>query len=124
MPAHKLKVWSYAKCGTCKKALTWLDDKGIDYELVPIVEKPPSKSRLQKLIRTSGLPLKRFFNTSGMSYRQGGFSEKLKTMTQAEAIEALAADGKLIKRPLIEGSDVVLVGFKEAEYEAALMSAP
>lgn len=120
MPTGKLKVWSYAKCGTCKKALAWLDDKGVAYELIPIVDAPPSRTRLQKLIRASGLPLKRFFNTSGMSYRQGGFSEKLKTMTQAEAIAALAADGKLIKRPLIEGSDIVLVGFKEAEYEAAL----
>ena len=120
MPTGKLKVWSYAKCGTCKKALAWLDGNGIAYEQVPIVAKPPSKTKLQKLLRASGLPLKRFFNTSGMSYRQGGFSEKLKTMTQAQASEALAADGKLIKRPLIEGSDFVLVGFKEAEYEAAL----
>ncbi|MEM1415179.1 MAG: Spx/MgsR family RNA polymerase-binding regulatory protein [Myxococcota bacterium] len=120
MLTGKLKIWSYAKCGTCKKALAWLDAKGVEYTLVPIVDEPPSKRALNRLMKTSGLPLKRFFNTSGMSYRQGGFSEKLKTMTKAEALDALAADGKLIKRPLVDGGDVVLVGFKEAEYEAAL----
>ncbi len=114
-----LKVWSYARCGTCKKALKWLDAKGIEYTLLPIVEQPPTAGELKAIIAKSELPLKRFFNTSGVSYREGNFSEKRKTMSDDEAIAALAADGKLLKRPLIEGDDVALVGFKEAEYDAA-----
>jgi arsenate reductase (glutaredoxin) len=113
-------VYQYPACGTCKKALKWLDARGVDYEPVHIVERTPSKTKLKALIRRSELPLKRFFNTSGQSYRQGGFKEKLPQMSQDEAVAALAADGKLLKRPLIDGGDFVLVGFKEAEYEAAL----
>jgi len=115
-----LKVWHYEKCGTCKKARKWLDEQGIEYTLVPIVDEPPSKTALKKLWKRSELPLKRFFNTSGKSYRDGKFGEKLKSMSDDEALEALAADGKLIKRPLVDGGDFTLVGFKPAEYEAAL----
>lgn len=115
------KIYQYAKCGTCRKALKWLDGQEIAYEAIPIVENPPSKTALRELWKRSGLPLRKLFNTSGQSYRQGGFKEKLTTMSDDEALAALAADGKLIKRPIVVGAGdgPVLVGFKEADYEAA-----
>lgn len=112
-------VFHYAKCGTCRKALKWLEAEGIDFKKIDIVDKPPSKTALKRHHKTSGLPIRRFFNTSGQSYRNGGFKDKLATMSDAEAIEALAADGKLIKRPLVIGDDFVLVGFKEESYAEA-----
>lgn len=115
----KPRVWQYAQCGTCKKALKWLDANGISYESVPIVDSPPNQATLRKLWKRSGLPIKRFFNTSGASYREGRFGDRLASMNDDEALEALSADGKLIKRPLIDGGDFTLVGFVEAEYDAA-----
>lgn len=115
-----VKVYQYDKCGTCKKALRWLDAHGVDYETIDITARPPSKTALKKHWKASGLPLRKLFNTSGQSYRQGGFKEKLQTMSDGEAIEALAADGKLIKRPIVVGDDFVLVGFDEKKYERAL----
>ncbi|MBX3251852.1 MAG: arsenate reductase family protein [Myxococcales bacterium] len=106
-----LRVWSYDGCSTCRKAKAWLEREGLAFELVPIVEQPPSAAELRTLWQRSGLPLRRFFNTSGQSYRQGGFSAKLGAMTDDEALAALAADGKLIKRPLAASDDAVLVGF-------------
>ena len=114
-----MRIYEYANCSTCKKALKWLDARGIEYTSVPIVDKPPSKTALKKLWKTSGLPIKRFFNTSGKSYREGGFGTKLASMSDDQALAALAADGKLIKRPLVDGEGFVLVGFKEAEYREA-----
>jgi arsenate reductase len=111
-----MKFYHYPKCGTCRKAARWLADHDIEVESIDIVESPPSKSRLKDLHRRSDRDLKAFFNTSGQSYRQGGFKERLASMTQAEMIEALAADGKLIKRPILDTGDRVLVGFREAEY--------
>ncbi len=111
-------VYHYANCGTCKKASRWLEDAGVAHEIVPIKEAPPSRETLASLIEQSGLPLKRFFNTSGKSYRSGGFSEKLKSMSDDEAIDALAADPMLIKRPLVDTGDGALVGFKPAEWES------
>ncbi len=111
-----LRVHQYPKCSTCRKALKWLDERGIEYESVDIVESPPSKGALQALWQKSGLPLKRFFNTSGVSYREGSFGKRLPTMSDEEALAARAADGKLIKRPLLESGERVLVGFKELEY--------
>lgn len=116
----RLRIYEYAACGTCKKAFKWLDERELEYTKVPIVDKPPSKTALRKLWKLSGLPLKRFFNTSGKSYREGGFGNRLPDMSDDEALAALAADGKLIKRPLLDGGKFVLVGFKEAEYEAVL----
>ena len=113
-------VFQYPKCSTCKKALRWLDDQGLEYESVHIVDKAPSVQQLTEWIDRSGLPLKRFFNTSGMSYRQGGFKERIPNMSKHEQIQSLAADGKLIKRPLLVSQETVLVGFKAAEYEQAL----
>ena len=116
----KLRVYHYPQCSTCKKALKWLSSNDIDVELIDIAQRPPSKSELREVLKTSALPLRKLFNTSGVSYREGGFGERLPTMTEAEAIDALAKDGKLIKRPLLLGKGVALVGFDEAVYRAKL----
>jgi arsenate reductase (glutaredoxin) len=115
-----LTVYQYPKCSTCRKALKWLDAQGIAYKSVNLVETPPSATLLKQVIRESGLALRSFFNTSGESYRAGGFKEKLANMSEAEAVAALAADGKLIKRPLLVGDGVTLVGFQEEAWERAL----
>jgi arsenate reductase len=115
-----MRVYQYPKCGTCRKALKFLDAEGVDYRAEDILTNPPSKALLKKALERSGLPVRRFFNTSGQSYRQGGFKEKLATMTDAQALAALAADGKLIKRPLVVEDDFVLVGFREDEWRDAL----
>lgn len=113
-------VFHYPNCSTCKKALKWLDAQGIAHERVHIVDAPPTADALKAAWQKSGLPLKRFFNTSGQSYRGGGFKDRLPTMSDDEQLAALAADGKLIKRPLLVSDDVVLVGFKEDAWTAAL----
>lgn len=113
-------VYQYPKCGTCRKALKFLDAEGVEHRTKDIVTDPPSKALLKKALKRSGLPVRKFFNTSGQSYRQGGFKEKLETMTDDQALNALAADGKLIKRPLVVEGDFVLVGFREDEWRAAL----
>ena len=115
----KLRVYHYPQCSTCKKALKWLAAHDVAVELVHIVDHPPSKPELRELLK-SGVPLRKLFNTSGASYRDGGFGERLKTMTDAEALDALVADGKLIKRPIVLGKSIHLIGFDEAAYEAAL----
>ena len=116
-----IKVYGYKKCGTWRKAWAWLDDQGVAYERVPIREEPPSRDELEAAWHASGLPLKRFFNTSGGSYRQGGWSAKLKDgVSEKEQLDALAADPMLLKRPLVIGDGVVLVGFKVGEYEVLL----
>jgi arsenate reductase len=115
-----LTVYQYPKCSTCRKALKWLDAQGIPYTSVNIVEAPPSAATLTKAIAASGRPLRAFFNTSGESYRAGGFKERLASMSEREAVAALAADGKLIKRPLLIDGSTVLVGFDEAEWKRTL----
>ncbi len=110
----------YPNCSTCRRARKWLEAHEIDVRLVDLVKSPPSEAELARLLERSGLPLRKLFNTSGQSYRNGGFKEKLKTMTQPEALAALAADGKLIKRPILDGTDVVLVGFSEDAYASSL----
>ncbi len=114
-----LTVYQYPKCSTCRKALTWLDQRGVTHARVDIVTAPPSKAVLASVL-ASGVPLRKLFNTSGESYRGGNFKEKLATMSDADALEALAADGKLIKRPLVVGDGVALVGFDEPAWKAAL----
>ncbi len=111
-----LEVFRYPGCSTCRKALKWLDAHGVEYHVSNIVEQPPSLSRLKQVLSLSGLPVAKLFNTSGQSYRQGGFKEKLATMSDAQALEELARDGKLVKRPLVLGDGFVLVGFKEPEF--------
>ena len=116
-----VKVYQYPKCSTCRKALKWLDGRGVKYESVDIVTTPPKKSELLRALK-SGVPLKKLFNTSGQSYRDGGWSEKLASVSEAQALDALASDGKLIKRPFVltGDGDTVLVGFDEGAYKAAL----
>ena len=109
-------VYQYPKCSTCRKALAYLDAKGVKYESVDIVQQPPSKAELAAALKQSGLPVKRFFNTSGQSYREGKFGARLAEMSDAQALDALAADGKLIKRPLVVGKGFVLVGFDADQY--------
>ncbi|MGC4088575.1 MAG: arsenate reductase family protein [Polyangiaceae bacterium] len=113
-----IKVYHYAKCSTCRKALSFLDRAGVEYAAVDIVSKPPSKKELKDALTRSELPIKKLFNTSGQSYRDGGFGERLPGLSEAQALSELAADGKLIKRPLVFGPDFVLVGFDEAAYRA------
>lgn len=110
----------YPKCSTCKKAKKWLDDRGLDYTERHIVEDNPTAKELKAWHEKSGLPLKRFFNTSGMRYRELGLKDKLKDMSEEEQYELLATDGMLVKRPLLVYDDGVLVGFKEKEWEEKL----
>jgi arsenate reductase len=110
------KVYQYPKCSTCRKALRWLDDKGVRYEKTDLVATPPSLASLAELHRRSGLPIGKLFNTSGESYRNGNFKQRLATMSESEALAALARDGKLIKRPIVDTGKAVLVGFDEKAY--------
>ena len=110
------KVYCYSRCSTCQKALKWLDEKGIEHEVIDIKADHPDESTLRKYYAMSGLPLKRFFNTSGIPYREMGLSKKLPDMSEDEQFALLAADGMLVKRPLLVGNDFVLTGFNEAEW--------
>lgn len=110
----------YPPCSTCRKAKKWLDENKIAYTDRHIKENNPSAEELTDWYHRSGLPLKKFFNTSGMLYKSMGLKDKLPTMTEAEQIELLATDGMLVKRPLMVGEDFVLTGFKETEWEEKL----
>lgn len=110
----------YEKCSTCKKAQKFLDDNNILYELRAIKEQNPTAEELKQWHKISGLPLKRFFNTSGQLYRGMELSKKLPEMSEDEQYEILASDGMLVKRPLFIDGDTVLVGFKEAEWSEKL----
>lgn len=113
----------YPKCSTCKKAKKWLDDHGISYEDRHIVENNPSADELKLWQKRSGLPLRCFFNTSGMLYRELGVKKRFDDgMTDDEAFDLLAINGMLVKRPLVIGEDFVLVGFKEAQWQETLLS--
>ena len=113
-----MKDYQYAKCSTCRKALAFLRQRGVPYDAVDIVSQPPNESELKRVLELTGLPVKKLFNTSGESYRQGGFGERLPAMSQTQALDELARDGKLVKRPLVLGDDFALVGFDEAAYRA------
>jgi arsenate reductase len=115
-----LTVYQYPKCSTCRNALRWLKDHDVQFESIDIVASPPTAQQLAQVLQASGLPVARLFNTSGQSYREGNFKELLKQMSLDQALAALAADGKLIKRPLLISSDRVLVGFDASAYAAAL----
>lgn len=110
----------YPKCTTCKRAKKWLDERGVDYTERHIVEDNPTAEELKAWHEKSGLPLKRFFNTSGMKYRELGLKDKLKDMNEEEQYKLLSSDGMLVKRPLLIYDDGVLVWFKEKEWEEAL----
>ena len=111
-----IKVYCYSKCSTCRKALKWLEEKGIKYESIDIKTEHPDENTLRMYYEKSGLPLKRFFNTSGMQYREMGLSKKLPDMSVDEQLALLASDGMLIKRPLVVSDGFVLTGFKEEEW--------
>lgn len=112
-----MKFIYYNKCSTCQKAKKWLEGKGVSFEERAIKEENPTKEELKEWHTRSGLPLKRFFNTSGNVYKSLGLKDKLKDMTEEEQYESLATDGMLVKRPLLVADDFVLVGFKEQEWE-------
>ena len=111
-----LKFICYPKCTTCQKAKKWLDDNNIEYELRDIKLNNPTYGELTKWYNKSGLPLKKFFNTSGLLYKSLELKTKLSAMTDDEMLKLLATDGMLVKRPILVGDNFVLVGFKEAEW--------
>lgn len=110
----------YPKCTTCKKAQKWLDENNIEYTLRDIKQDNPSIDELAKWYKTSGMPLKKFFNTSGLLYKSMELKNKLPNMTEEQMLELLATDGMLVKRPLLVGDDFVLIGFKENDWEEKL----
>lgn len=110
----------YPKCTTCQKARKWLDENQIAYELRDIKTENPSYEELAAWYKLSGLPLRRFFNTSGLLYKSLELKDKLPNMSEEEMLRLLATDGMLVKRPLLIGDDYVLVGFKEAEWESKI----
>ncbi|MCI6435947.1 MAG: arsenate reductase family protein [Clostridiales bacterium] len=113
----------YPPCSTCQKAKKWLDERGISYTDRHIKLENPTREELQTWHQESGLPLKRFFNTSGMRYKELGLKDRLPTMTEQEQYELLSSDGMLVKRPLLLGPGFVLTGFREAEWVQALEEA-
>ena len=115
-----LKFICYPKCSTCQKARKWLDENNIEYEFRDIKLDNPSLEELSAWHKLSGLPLKKFFNTSGLLYKSMELKTKLPNMTDEEMLALLATDGMLVKRPLAIGDDFVLVGFKEAEWTERL----
>ena len=112
---------NYPKCSTCRKAAKWLDEHNIDYDSRHIIEDNPTAFELRKWWEISGLPLKRFFNTSGMKYRELKLKDKLPDMSEDEQFDLLATDGMLVKRPILVSDDLVLVGFKVKEWEEKLL---
>ena len=110
----------YPKCSTCQKAKAWLEERGISYDLRDIKQDNPTVEELTAWYRKSGLPLKKFFNTSGLQYKSLGLKDKLTAMSEDEQLALLATDGMLVKRPLLVGEDFVLTSFRAAEWEARL----
>ena len=110
-------VLVYRKCSTCLKALKWLEDNNIEFTERPIKEENPTFEELKAWHQMSGLPLKKFFNTSGLIYKDLGLKDKLPSMSEEEQLQLLATNGMLVKRPLVIGEDYVLTGFKEKEWE-------
>ena len=110
----------YPKCSTCQKAKAWLNERGIAYDLRDIKLNNPTAEELTAWYQKSGLPLKKFFNTSGLQYKALGLKDKLPEMSEADQLALLATDGMLVKRPLLVGDDFVLTGFRPAEWETKL----
>ena len=113
-------VLVYRKCSTCMKALKWLEENHVEFVERPIKEENPTYEELKEWHAKSGLPLKKFFNTSGLIYKEMQLKDKLPTMTEEEQLQLLATNGMLVKRPLVVGEDFVLTGFKEKEWEEKL----
>ena len=116
-----MKVLVYRKCSTCQKALKWLETHQVSFDERPIVEQNPTYEELKEWHEKSGMPWKKFFNTSGMLYKQMNLKDKLKDMSQEEQLKLLATDGMLVKRPLVVGDDFVLTGFREKEWEENIL---
>lgn len=115
---NKLTVYHYPQCGTCRKAIKWLQEKGHELELIHIVDHPPGRDELDRFVRLSGLDSAKMFNTSGQMYRELGMKDRLKTMSYDERLDLLAAHGKLIKRPIVTDGEKVTVGFNEQQFES------
>lgn len=113
-------IW-YKKCSTCRKAYDWLKNNNMNFKERSIVDDVPSYGELKKWIKLSGLDIKRFFNTSGIKYKELNLKDKLINMTDDDKIKLLSSDGKLIKRPLFIKNDIILVGFKEKEWKELLL---
>jgi arsenate reductase (glutaredoxin) len=113
-----MKIYTYAKCDTCRKAVKWLRERGITFEEIPIREQPPTVAELGTMLEACGGDLRRLFNTSGMDYRALGIKDRLPAMTNEEAIELLSSNGNLIKRPFLLTGSSGVTGFKEAEWVA------
>lgn len=116
-----MKFYGYKKCSTVKKAKKWLIENNINFEEIDLVDTPPTKEEIKKIYEDSGKELKKFFNTSGVKYRELGLKEVLKTASEDEMLDLLSSDGKLIKRPLLVDNKTVLIGFKEEEYKENLL---
>lgn len=116
----KILFVEYPKCTTCQKAKKWMEEQGIDFEDRHIVEENPTEEELRVWWKKSGFPLKRFFNTSGMKYRELQLKDRLPSMDEEEQIRLLASDGMLVKRPVLVGEDFVLTGFREKEWREKL----
>lgn len=114
-------VLVYRKCSTCLKALKWLEGNGVSFEERPIVEENPTYEEPKAWHQMSGLPLRKFFNTSGLIYKDLGLKDKLPTMSEEEQLRLLVTNGKLVKRPLVVGDGFVLTGFKESEWGEKLI---
>jgi arsenate reductase (glutaredoxin) len=112
----------YAKCGTCQKAAKWLKDHQIEVEVRDIISQNPTAAELQEWIPRSGKPLPRFFNTSGLRYKELGLKDVVKTAPQEELLRLLASEGKLVKRPVLIAGERVLIGFQEAEWAETLLT--
>ena len=110
----------YPRCSTCQKAKKWLEDRGIEFTDRNIVEQNPTKEELKSWYDKSGLDIKRFFNTSGMKYREMGLKDKLSSMSTDEMLDLLSTDGMLVKRPVLVSDDFVITGFREKEWENVL----
>lgn len=110
----------YPKCSTCKKAQKWLEENKVEYEFRNIKEDNPTEEELKVWIEKSNYPIKRFFNTSGVLYRELKLKDKLKDMSFEEQVKLLSTDGMLVKRPIIVGEDIVLVGFKEEDWQTLI----
>lgn len=113
-----IKFYGYKKCGTCRKGEKALKDMGVDYDFIDITENPPSKTALKKMIKQSGIETKKAFNTSGTLYKEMKMKDKLPSMKDAEMIELLAQNGKLIKRPIVTDGEKSTVGFQAEEFQA------
>lgn len=117
-----MKLYGYTKCSTVKKAKKWLVDNGIEFEDIDMVQNTPSREELEEMYRRSGLDIKKFFNTSGVKYRELKLKDVVKVEPEDKLLDLLVTDGMLIKRPILDTGKDVLVGFKEAEWTKVLLS--